>query len=164
MSSVAVLNPDLGSFVRRGSGSSQPAASAMAQLRIVWDQTKHDPSVLALHPTKRRLDALRQLDADWDGFGSEKPQADAINRTLSTLPALFTDAEMLGGWELPHVAANENGEITLEWWEGTRKLTLFVRADRIEYLRTWGENIENEMDDGTLEDGDFADLWAWLRN
>jgi hypothetical protein len=123
---------------------------------------RHDPIVLAVQTAKREIERLDKLDANWDGYGSAKPNADAIKRAISTVPDFISSAEKTGGWSLPHVAANEDGEVLLEWWKGDKKLTLFVKADGIDYLRTWGERIEHDMDDGELTGDTFPALWAWF--
>ncbi|CAM8751171.1 hypothetical protein NCF_03153 [Burkholderia pseudomallei] len=123
---------------------------------------RHDHGVLAIQTAKREIEHLAQLEENWDGYGSAKPSTDAIKRAISALPDFISMAEETGGWSLPHVSANEDGEVLLEWWKAEKKLTLFVRADGVDYLRTWGANIEHEMDDGVLIAETFPGLWSWL--
>lgn len=122
----------------------------------------HDPIVLAVQTSKREIERLSQLGEDWDGYGSAKPRAEAIRRAVGSLPDFIASAEKTGGWFLPHASANEDGEVLLEWWKGEKKLTLFVKPDAIDYLRTWGASIEHEMEDGELSSDVFPTLWAWL--
>jgi hypothetical protein len=67
-------------------------------------------------------------------------------------------------WVEPHVGCNERGQITLEWWQGDRALTLFVRSEeRIDYLKSWGSDLVNEIEDGELiRSSDFLNLSHWL--
>ena len=111
---------------------------------------------------KREVEHLEQFSENWDGYGSAKPDIDAIKRAVGALPDFIAAAEKTGGWKLPHVSANESGEVLLEWWKSEKKLTLFVRADGIDYLRVWGADIEHEMTDGELTAEAFPGLWSWL--
>ena len=67
-------------------------------------------------------------------------------------------------WAEPHIGSNERGQVTLEWWQDTRTLTLFVRSEeQVDYLKAWGSHIENEMEDGEVSRlADFAALSRWL--
>lgn len=61
------------------------------------------------------------------------------------------------------VTSNNEGEIVLEWWHRARKITFYVEADQITYVRVWGADISQEMDDGRVQDGKhFLQIWRWL--
>ena len=50
-------------------------------------------------------------------------------------------------WLLPQIGADENGCATLEWWNGTRKLTLYCCSNPFEaLLKVWGPNINADME------------------
>lgn len=124
-----------------------------------------DIAPMALPPVKQTLRLLWNWEANWDGYGSVKPNREAILRTEALLPELLnvaTNAEL--GWLNPHVSASEDGNVVLEWWHDTRKVTVYVGANETSYLRVWGENPETEMDDGVIRTTamDFARIWAWL--
>lgn len=60
------------------------------------------------------------------------------------LGAVSEPATLTGLW--PHIGADENGCATLEWWNGTRKLTLYAVASPFEaLLKSWGPNMDSEM-------------------
>ncbi|MBP0631977.1 hypothetical protein [Cupriavidus sp. AcVe19-1a] len=164
MTSAAVRNSGSDTFIRRGSGSATAGGSPASILRLVWSKTHYDPAPFALQPAKRALDSLRALDDNWDGFGSDKPKESAISAALGLLPELYSTAERLGGWSLPDISANEDGEVVFEWRSGRKKLALFIRDDAIDFLQAWGTHVEHDMSDGTLDTNDFADLWTWLCN
>jgi hypothetical protein len=66
---------------------------------------------------------------------------------------------------VPSLSSEGNGNLCAEWWQGKeRSLSLFVGADgSISYLRAWGPNMHQEMEDGELEaDSQIAGLWHWL--
>ena len=79
------------------------------------------------------------------------------------------------GGHTPHVTrSKEEEEVVLEWWgEGERKLTVYVHDNKpdhppeglaLEFLRTWGPNIDSEMEHGVIGHGkwDFFTLWKWV--
>ena len=160
MTAIALAN-GLGVLVNPGSSNAM-GLTPQVYLKKVSRPAHHNPLLLPEHTAKRDIQRLATLEEDWDGFGSDKPRNEAISHAIAALPALIAMAEKTGGWSLPHVVANEVGEVVLEWWKGGKKLTLFVQDERIDFLRTWGERIDSDMEDGILEPGEFAALWTWL--
>lgn len=66
-------------------------------------------------------------------------------------------------WEKPLVNSNDEGEIVLEWWQDTRKITVYIGENEVVFLKIWGPNIENEMQDGVLTNAETVSaLWNWL--
>jgi hypothetical protein len=66
-------------------------------------------------------------------------------------------------WQHPNVTVSPEGEVVLEWWRGARKLTIYVAANGTSYLKVWGPNMHDEMEDGLLKSLDTAThLWTWL--
>ena len=66
-------------------------------------------------------------------------------------------------WVAPHVSASEIGEITFEWWEDARKLTIYFGDHSIEVLRVWGPDMDQEMDHHQIvKTAQLAPAWAWL--
>lgn len=60
----------------------------------------------------------------------------------------------------PHVSFDDDGEATLEWWYGTKSLTMtIVNGGQPEVLRSWGLNIFTDMDEPEFCP---ASLWRWL--
>lgn len=109
--------------------------------------------------------ALEALQDNWDGHGSPAPSRALLAEAKEAFALLHAGALARGvRWEAPHVGVNERGQITLEWWQGDRSLTVFVRAeDRVDYLKAWGKDIETEMEDGEVSRlSDFAALSRWL--
>ena len=111
------------------------------------------------------FNALVSLSDNWDGHGSSAPSTALLAEAREALALLHAGAlarELR--WEEPHVGVNENGQITLEWWQGDRSLTVFVRSeDQVDYLKAWGKDIVAEMEEGELNRlSDFATLSRWL--
>lgn len=112
-----------------------------------------------------KFGALDQLEDNWDGHGSLARSSTMLAEARAALALLHAGA--LGRnirWEDLHIGVNERGEITMEWWQGERSLTVFVRSEgSIDYLKAWGTDIETQMEDGSLSSlSDFASLSSWL--
>lgn len=68
-------------------------------------------------------------------------------------------------WHEPLMNISINDEIVLEWWHKNKKITIYVCEDTIDYIKVWGTDMENEMEDGivNLYDRDnLINLWQWL--
>jgi hypothetical protein len=66
-------------------------------------------------------------------------------------------------WEAPHISASESGEITFEWWDNARKLTIYFGDNEMEVLRVWGPDMDHEMDHVHIAKTEqLAPAWAWL--
>lgn len=55
------------------------------------------------------------------------------------------------------------GDIVMEWWNEDRKLTFYFRHDgEVEYVKVWGPDIYNDMEDGIVEPDRISQLQDWL--
>jgi hypothetical protein len=80
---------------------------------------------------------------------------------LTTFDEIITVHQLT--WLNPLVNFSPTDEIVLEWWNGKRKLTIYIEADRIEYIQVWGTSIDNEMTDGDASESSAIEyLWHWL--
>jgi hypothetical protein len=119
----------------------------------------------ATAPSRQALMLLQSRQCNWDGYGSSAPRPEAIGQALVALPALFNAAAKSGlSWLNPHVSANEDGIVVLEWWLLGKKLTVYVSQQETAYIKVWGDDIDNDMEDGVLQSvpADFVDLWTWI--
>lgn len=64
----------------------------------------------------------------------------------------------------PLVNLSQEGEVVLEWWQGTRKLTIYVSEEHASsFVKVWGANTIAEMEDGEWSTiGDLQELFRWL--
>lgn len=116
-----------------------------------------------------------------------------IENARTIPPKLQAAVEAVGlSWYRPHVGLDDEDnptQVSLEWWMGSRKLTLWVELPILQVpdetfvdlgikvypfalhkvklclLRVWGYNINDEMSDHELDEKDlseFAEHWAWL--
>jgi hypothetical protein len=126
-----------------------------------------DIALFAIQPIKQKIRSLQSLSADWDGNGSAKPIPEAVGQAVAILPDLYRAASLTNHrWISPQVSASEAGEVVLEWWNRNRKLTVYVTASEMSVVRVWGDDIDVEMDEGTLPDisNSFASLWSWIHS
>jgi hypothetical protein len=67
-------------------------------------------------------------------------------------------------WYPPHLAGSDD-EVSLEWWRGSRNLTVFVRGYEVEVLRVWGPNMKDDMEAQYQVDQpeEAVHVWRWLR-
>lgn len=114
-------------------------------------------------PSNQTLAELAQLQDNWDGRGSLRPSIKSISNARNLLQLVerkFRDSDSFI-FVNPFISAGAEGEVVFEWWRGVRKLTLYVYDEDIEYLKSWGPHMLNDMDDGVL-DGNIEELWLWL--
>ncbi|MGL4568074.1 MAG: hypothetical protein ACRCU6_06050 [Fusobacteriaceae bacterium] len=65
--------------------------------------------------------------------------------------------------ERPLINISEDLELSIEWFNDPKKLTLFYKKGLLEYLKSWGPDLDLEMEDGSIcsnKDLDF--LFEWL--
>lgn len=112
---------------------------------------------------RERIDSLRSWGDNWDGFGSKAPEHLAIANAIAKLIEFAQLAESSGYvWRSPRVSASECGEVVLEWWHREHKLTVYIGSNHAEYIKVWGADIVDSMEDGALVRGNFLGLWRWL--
>ncbi|MGL4568288.1 MAG: hypothetical protein ACRCU6_07135 [Fusobacteriaceae bacterium] len=68
-------------------------------------------------------------------------------------------------WDEPLINVSEDLEVVLEWWHGSKKITIYIKDKSVEYVKTWGADIDNEMEDGEIEtEEDIEYLWQWINS
>lgn len=117
-----------------------------------------------LRETMVELDALGNLLPGWNGYDVAAPKPGSILRAKKWIRKMYEDvARMEAPWQDPHVAADENGDVTFEWWSGNKGLTIYVAEQEVTYLKDWGSDIVTEMEDGLVSTAEQRrELWAWL--
>lgn len=118
-----------------------------------------DPHLTQSHASLDRLAALRD---NWDGHGSRRPTAASLERARQLLEDAFRITNETTGWQAPHISASEDGEIVFEWWNGSRKVTIYVGDEQSSFLKSWGPHVVDEMSDGLLVENWDPGLWVWL--
>ena len=107
---------------------------------------------------------LARRPAGWNGGDIPAPNPLAIENAMRWIQDMARDALSVSGiWHEPHVAGDENGDVVFEWWHGGRSLTIYVAAEEIQHLSSWGADPLHEMSDGSaLTATERTRLWLWL--
>jgi hypothetical protein len=139
----------VGHFVQRGSGDNEPQA-----LR----RNFYDP----LSDTERNIRDLYRWPEGWNGYDAAKPNPASIAHAQAWITQLYRDVRA-ALWIEPHVIADADGDVVFEWWNGQKKLTVYVSPTTAEYVKVEGPDITSDMEDGVIETArDRRDLWQWL--
>lgn len=88
----------------------------------------------------------------------------AADNAAQWFEELHNDIATLGLiWREPMVSSEPEGNIVFEWWRNSRKLTIYVAPDEIEYIKVWGPSMIHEMEDGFVTaPRERQELWRWL--
>jgi hypothetical protein len=117
-----------------------------------------------LTPTLDRLEHLATWEDGWNGYDAPAPDEMAIAQARRWIKIMLIAAVSIrGSWKTPNVTGGSEGEVVFEWWQGKRKLTVYVSADDVEYVQVWGADTATEMADGPAEKfQDLQAIWLWL--
>jgi hypothetical protein len=106
---------------------------------------------LQIHKTYRRIAELR-ADNETYKYTLE---------WLERLRKIVTSNQMW--WCEPLVNLGVDSEIVFEWWHENKKVTVYILGNTAEYIKVWGTDIDNEMEDGSVTSAtELKDLWKWL--
>ncbi len=101
---------------------------------------------------------------NWNGYGVPAPRLDAILYAVSWVNNFYQLVTGLN-WSSPNVTAGQQGEVVFEWWNDTKKLTVYLSNQNAEYVQVWGPDIYTDMIDGIATSIETCrEIWAWLRN
>jgi hypothetical protein len=115
--------------------------------------------------TIEHIERLKSRPANWNGNDVAAPNPKSIEQAQQLLSEVFSAIHQIKEteWISPFVASNEEGDVALEWAHGEKSLCLYVSANAQWYLKSWGTNILNEMEDGDIHSAsDFLPVWRWL--
>ena len=110
-----------------------------------------------------RFDVLSQREDNWDGYESKKPTELTLDHAkFIILDLLDTVISTEHSWITPFISSDEDGCVTVEWYEEERELHIQIGENEAEYLQVWGTNIDTDMDEGFLSRDNYLTLWEWL--
>lgn len=158
---IAIANDQWLQYTRASSStrpSGQGWETAVHDRAATISASAQEPRLIGSHA---QLDRLALLADDWDGNGSSRPNSLAIARARQFLEDSFYGTKAVG-WLDPFISASEDGEVVFEWWNGQRKLTIYIGPALTTFLKSWGPNIVADMEDGSLACSWDPVLWAWL--
>jgi hypothetical protein len=114
-------------------------------------ETRESPRFIPVSDALGFLDTLAEL-ATLSSREDDPLMQGVERKALRWLEDLYRVALALGApWLPPYVTANPTGEIVFEWWRGPYTLTVYVAADRADYVLAWGTDITREMEDGRAD-------------
>ncbi|MDQ2732142.1 MAG: hypothetical protein M3Y56_10820 [Armatimonadota bacterium] len=124
------------------------------------------PSSHPLSSCWSQLLALYSLGENWNGYEVLAPNEGAIEEAKLWLLSFYE--EVSGNempWINPHVAANEAGDVALEWTRGIKRLNVFISPQEAWYIKAWGPSVLHEMSDGSISirENRLA-IWSWFMN
>ena len=143
-SQTAVATQWEGLAARAGGGATSARVTPEAlNLREIWE------------------DLARLAAGDADGPRVTVPSL--FGQCLELVRLLAERAVASGaGWNHPHVGLLTDDEIALEWWRGNRKVTVYLTPTGVDYLRSWGPDMDREMSEAPLREQDIDSMWLWL--
>ena len=102
------------------------------------------------------------LEKDYESLCSNYPQR--IETAEKLLDLLYSIAlKNNWWWYAPLLNISCDNEIALEWWNQSKKITIYVSEESIDYIKVWGADMDNEMEDGSISlEDDLTDLWQWI--
>ena len=66
-------------------------------------------------------------------------------------------------WDEPLVNIDPDGEIVFEWWHESKKLTVYISEEEIEYIKVTGKDIDRDMQEGIISSfNEIKSLWEWI--
>ncbi len=118
----------------------------------------------ALLPTFNKIYNLLTLPDGWNGYDGCAPQSAAVEYAHHWMSLLYLEVTSSGQkWLDPNVTASGEGEVVFEWWQGSKKLTIYIGNQSAEYVKVWGPDINTDMEDGLADSLDMRGLlWKWL--
>ncbi|WP_375476526.1 hypothetical protein [uncultured Nostoc sp.] len=134
------------------------AVSAYKEAKIVFEQSNNraelQPSPQSYSPIHKTHRRIAELGADNETYKY-------TTEWLKRLRKIVVANQMW--WGEPLVNLSIDSEIVFEWWHGTKKLTVYILRNTAEYIKVWGTDIDNEMEDGTSSSpAELTALWKWL--
>ena len=102
------------------------------------------------------------LEKDYESLCSNYPQR--IETAEKLIDLLYSIAlKNNWWWYAPLLNISCDNEIALEWWNQSKKITIYVSEESIDYIKVWGADMDNEMEDGSISlEDDLTDLWQWI--
>ena len=102
------------------------------------------------------------LEKDYESFGSNYPKTIEMGEKLIDMLHSVALTNNLW-WYVPLLNISGDNEIVLEWWNQSKKITIYVSEESIDYIKVWGADMDNEMEDGSISlEDDLTHLWQWI--
>jgi hypothetical protein len=112
--------------------------------------------------TERHIDNLQTWQEGWDGADAPKPNPASVAHARLWAELLYRHvSEKL--WIKPHISADEDGDVSFEWWKGRKKLTVYISPGEAQYVKVEKVDSSLNMEDGSIDTTEkLSNLWNWL--
>lgn len=162
------------------------SASTVPATRLTFDSAATTPkSIQAFSRLKPSQDSIEFISENSSDSFSEKEKTSRIiqsflesdnikNRGRASSETVLRAEEWLSElrifaqkeqdwWCEPLVNLSISEEVVFEWWKEIKKLTVYVADHTVEFIKVWGPDIDNEMEEGSAESLEkLALIWNWL--
>ncbi|MEH2122589.1 hypothetical protein [Nostoc sp.] len=157
-SNLVILATDRTSTVGSWKYRSKIAASSVQRVQAISEQSDNyavlELSSWSYSPAHKTHGRIAEL-------GSDNETYKYAIEWLKQLRTIVAANQMW--WGEPLVNLSFDSEIVFEWWHETKKLTVYILGNTAEYIKVWGTDIDNEMEDGTSSSlAELTALWKWL--
>jgi len=138
-----------------------PAEASHAGVQGQWSEVVDWPWGVHQIPSVQRLLSLKNLERDWDSYGSQPPSEAAIAMGLTLLKGLVDVG--LENLTTPRINPVSGGGVLLEWEAGSRELELeLLSGGVVRYLKIeHGEPIQEDTVTHPMF-SQMQDLLLWL--
>ncbi|MFM7888114.1 MAG: hypothetical protein ACKPCM_15805, partial [Pseudanabaena sp.] len=111
--------------------------------------------ILEIQPISQRLEK----------FSSKLDSKTLFNTFLLTREIIKESKVNSLWWSTPLVNVSCDSDVVLEWWNKSKKLTFYINQSSLDYIKVWGSDIDDEMEDGSINsmhDYSIGRLWQWI--
>lgn len=109
------------------------------------------------------IDSLLDFEANWDGYESAKPCAEAIKNAKIWAKPIFEFVINKGwDWHQPFISTDEWGDVVLEFWYQDRNLTLDISSNEVTFFETRDADKNPIIVSGILEKSQLESKLKWL--
>lgn len=163
-SASAALHDDWGMLIPT---NRTPSATEMGSLLKKISKPEPETFIadneLQIYSVIQKIRSLKSWGENWDGAGAAAINQISIASAVALIRNLYVVARQIDiEWLEPNVTASPHGEVVLEWWNYTKKLTVYVNEDQLDFIKVWGPDIDHEMEDGQVSEENSKHLLAWL--
>jgi len=129
----------------------QPIAISVVHLNTMLDQSI------------KKIAALPEWANEWQ---SQAVSHTTMEYALAWLFDMFAIASRSSSpWHQPNIFASPDAEAVFEWWHQQRSITVYTKEATASYLKAWGPDIYDEMEDGDATAHQVREmLWSWLHS
>ena len=111
----------------------------------------------------KRIDAISERPENWDEFGAEAPNKIAVSNSKKIIKDWISKVIYSGyTWKIPYISSDEEGFITLEWYNDNRQLHIEIGDIDSEYIKFERTDTGSKITDGSLDTDIYISLWKWI--